>query len=298
MLESLLICCKLYISETRNSATLKFIEQAAKQHPAAVIINKFEDEVYNRVRYTLVSTFDATPLRNAVFDMVKAASESIDLEFHSGTHPRLGVVDDICFHPLGRASLDQAAEIARSLALDIGQKLQIPVYLYGAADEEGRTLDGIRRELGYFVPNSDGNQWTGGLAVEMLPFEPDAGPLQPSPAKGIVAIGAMRWVGTYNVPVWSTDIEAVQMIAKKVSERGGGLKSVQTIGVAHGEDCIEVACYLLDPSIVGADQVQREVERLASEEGFEVGDGYFTDFSQEKLVEKYFKSVNCDQTRK
>lgn len=128
MLKAMLTCCKLYISESRNAAALELIEQAPKAHPKAVIINKFKDEVYNRVGYTIVSQlsllFDATPLRNAVFDMVKAAFESIDLELHSGSHPRLGVVDHICFHPLGQTSLDQAAVVAKSVAIDIGHKLQ------------------------------------------------------------------------------------------------------------------------------------------------------------------------------
>lgn len=130
MFKSMLACCKLYISESRNPTSLALIEQAAKAYPEAVVINKFKDEIYNRVGYTLVSPLttdslsDVTPLSNAVFEMVKAAFESIDLETHSGTHPRLGVVDHICFHPMAKASLDQAAGIAKSVAADIGHKLQ------------------------------------------------------------------------------------------------------------------------------------------------------------------------------
>ncbi|CAD5179089.1 unnamed protein product [Musa acuminata subsp. malaccensis] len=302
MFKSMLACCKLYISESRNPTSLALIEQAAKAYPEAVVINKFKDEIYNRVGYTLVSPLtmdslsDVTPLSNAVFEMVKAAFESIDLETHSGTHPRLGVVDHICFHPMAKASLDQAAGIAKSVAADISHKLQVPTYLYGAANEGGRTLDSIRRELGYFKPNSDGNQWTGGLRAEISGLKPDAGPLQSSLAKGVVVIGATRWVDNYNVPVWSTNIEAVRKIARKVSERGGGLESVQAMGLAHGAYCTEVACNLLNPSITGADQVQHQVQKLASEEGFKVGEGYFTDFSQEKIIEMYFESISCDST--
>lgn len=130
MLKSILVCCKLYISESRNSLALESIEQAAKLCPEAAVINKFKDEAYNRVGYTLVSYFDTTllpdvtPLKNAVLSMVKAAFESINLELHSGTHPRLGVVDHICFHPLVQDSLDRAAGIAKSVAAEIGHKLQ------------------------------------------------------------------------------------------------------------------------------------------------------------------------------
>lgn len=130
MLSKMLACGKVYISESRNRAALESIERAAKQFPEAAIVNKFIDVTYNRVGYTVVSRLtpkpsqDPCPLKDAVFSIVKAALETIDFELHSGTHPRLGVVDHICFHPLAHASLDQTAVVAKSLAADIGSKLK------------------------------------------------------------------------------------------------------------------------------------------------------------------------------
>lgn len=296
MLKLMLACCKVYISESRNRAALESIEQAAKLFPGVAIVNKFEDATYNRVGYTVVSKLapeslpDSSSLKHSLFAMVKAAFGAIDLELHSGSHPRLGVVDHICFHPLGISSLDQVAGIAKSLAADVGSGLQVPTFLYGAAHQEQRPLASIRRKLGYFKPNSNGNLWVGGLTSESLPLIPDAGPAQVSKPKGVVVIGATRWVDNYNVPVFSTDIEAVRRIAKQVSGRGGGLPSVQAMALAHEAGTIEVACNLLDPSKVGRDRVQEEVERLATEEGMSVGKGYFTDLSQEKIVETYMSS--------
>ncbi|KAA8526424.1 hypothetical protein F0562_008373 [Nyssa sinensis] len=295
MLKLMLACCKVYISESRNKVALESIERAAKLFPEAALINKFEDETYNRVGYTLVSKLSSKPsshscpLRSAVLAMVKAAFEAIDLELHCGSHPRLGVVDHICFHPLGHASLEQTAGIAKSLAADIGSSLQVPTFLYGAAHAEGRTLDSIRRELGYFKPNFSGSQWAGGLQSESLPLNPEEGPSQSAQAQGVIVIGATRWVDNYNVPVFSTDIAAVRRIAKRVSGRGGGLPSVQAMALAHGEDVIEVACNLLEPTRVGGNQVQHKVEQLAVEDSMAVGKGYFTDLSQEKIIESYLK---------
>nr|CCH47206.1 similar to formimidoyltransferase-cyclodeaminase-like [Lupinus angustifolius] len=378
MLKSILGCCKLYISESRNKSALESIERASKLFPNAPIVNKFEDVVYNRVGYTLVSELHPNPalpssepchLISAVLAMVKAAFETIDFELHSGTHPRLGVVDHICFHPLADASLDHAAETARCLATDMGSSLKgkvlsrcllfflwnyaalvaftqlafvfkgelasfelssisllsmtnfiittlstnkvtmepslvgyhdsefnimiikflvVPTYLYGAAHEEGRTLDSIRRTFGYFKPNSSENQWIGSQEYS-LPLKPDNGPAQLNPAKGVVVIGATNWVDNYNVPLLSSDISAVRRIAKRISGRGGGLPSVQAMALAHGDDVIEVACNLLDPKKVNGEIVQQEVERLAKEEGISVGRGYFTDFSQEEIIQSYLK---------
>ncbi|KAH7842766.1 hypothetical protein Vadar_008957 [Vaccinium darrowii] len=277
MLKSMLACCKVYISESRNKAALDSIERAAKLFPQAALINKFEDETYNRVGYTLVSkltpdpSLGVCPLKSTVFAMVKAAFEAIDLESHCGSHPRLGVVDHICFHPLGCTTLDRMAVLAKSLAADIGSTLQVPTFLYGAAHEEGRTLDLIRRELGYFKPNFSENQWAGGPKSESLPLKPDEGPSHAVQSKGTVVIGATPWVDNYNVPIFSTNIGQVRRIAKRVSGRGKGHPSVQAMALAHGEDVIEVACNLLDPSKVGGDLVQLEVERIAGEEGLAAG---------------------------
>ncbi|KAJ3696000.1 hypothetical protein LUZ60_001377 [Juncus effusus] len=294
---SMIICCKLYISEARNTSVLKSIEEVAKLHPEVVLINNYKDEVYNRVSYTLVShsntnaLLDATPLKNAVFGMVKTALEKIDLTSHCGAHPRLGVVDHIVFHPLGETKLDQVAELCRSMAAEIGKKLQLPIYLYGAAHPEGKTLEIIRKELGYFHPNFEGNQWKGDLNTDISLAKPDEGPTELSPSKGLATIGATPWVGTCNVPIHTENTELVKQIARNISEKGGGLKSVQAIVVVYGENSCEVACYLLDPLRVGLEQVQNEVERVCSELGLVVGKGYMTNLLPDKVLDSYLKAV-------
>lgn len=295
MLKLILACCKVYISESRNKFALESIERAAKLFPEARIINKFEDESYNRVGYTLVSKLcqnscsNLCPLKDAVFAMVKSALEEVDLNMHHGSHPRVGVVDHICFHPLANTSLEQVASIARSLATDIGTNLEVPTFLYGAAHERGRTLASLRRELGYFKPDTHGNIWAGGPNSQHLPLDPDEGPNQVNRSQGVILIGTTKWVDNYNVPIFSTDISAVGRIAKCVSERGGGLPTVQAMGLAHGKGLTEVACNLLDPSKVGGDKVQHEVERLANGEGLVAGTGYYTDFPEGKIVDTFLE---------
>ncbi|CAK9151373.1 unnamed protein product [Ilex paraguariensis] len=299
---SMLLCCKLYISESRNKEALDSIERAAKLDPETVTVNKFEDRAYNRVRYTLVSyvAHDGTgcpiysPLQQTVLAMAEAAYEAINLELHSGAHPRLGVVDDIVFHPLARASLEEAAWLAKTVAADIGNRFQVPVFLYAAAHPTGKALETIRRELGYYRPNFMGNQWAGWAQPEVLAENPDEGPNTVSRARGIAMIGARPWVATYNVPIISIDVSAARRIALLVSARGGGLPTVQTLGLVHGEDSTEIACMLLEPNQIGADRVQSRVEMLAEQEGLDVEKGYFTDFSPEMITEKYMKLISAE----
>lgn len=130
--QSMLLCCKLYISESHNRSALDAIERAARHDPESVIVTKFDDRAYNRARYTIVSyvVHDCTgsavysPLQQTVVAMAEAAFDAINLETHTGAHPRLGVDDDIVFHPLAHASLDEAAWLAKAVALDIGNRFQ------------------------------------------------------------------------------------------------------------------------------------------------------------------------------
>lgn len=132
MKQTMLLCCKVYISESRNEAAMDVIEGAARRDPETVIVNKFKDDHYNRVRYNLVSyvVHDAsgrpiyTPLQQSVIAMAEAAYGAINLNSHTGAHPRLGVVDDIVCHPLAQASLDEAAWLAKTIAADIGNRFQ------------------------------------------------------------------------------------------------------------------------------------------------------------------------------
>lgn len=105
-------------------------------------------------------------------------------------------------------------------------------------------------------------------------------------------IGARPWVTLYNVPILSTDVSAARRIARRVSARGGGLPTVQTLGLVHGEDSTEIACMLLEPNQVGADRVQSRVEMLASEDRIDIERGYFTDFSPAMIIERYVKLVS------
>ena len=124
------MCCKFFVSESRNNATLNAIERAARSNPETVIVNMFHDRAYNRARYDLVSyvLHDCTgnpiysPLHQTVIAMAEATFNAVNLEFHEGAHPRLGAVDDIVFHPLGHASLDEAAWLAKAVAADIGNR--------------------------------------------------------------------------------------------------------------------------------------------------------------------------------
>lgn len=131
-----LACCKLYISDSGNLRAIESIERAARGQSQAPLLHVFNDKDYNRVGYTLAGSlpsqlealvsrsFPPLPLRTSVSEMVRAAIAGIDLQEHSGTHPRIGVVDHVSFHALGTASLEEVGSLARTVAADIASQFE------------------------------------------------------------------------------------------------------------------------------------------------------------------------------
>nr|CAB3494086.1 unnamed protein product [Digitaria exilis] len=296
------ISCKLYISESRDAMAVDAIERASKSDPQVLVVSQFGDCHYNRFRYTLVSyiTDDDTageviysPITKVLLAMIEAALSTINLESHSGAHPRIGVVDDLSFHPLGEATMEDAASLAKQVASDIGNGLQVPVFLYAAAHSAGKSVGAIRRELGYYRPNYKDNQWSGSILPDVLQVKPDVGPSRVSHKRGATTVGVTPWIENYNVPILSKDVATVRRITRRVSGRGGGLPTVQALALFHGNDCTEIAC-LLDPDHVSTYQVQKVVEEIAREQGLEVEQGYPTDITKEAMLDKYLKIAFAD----
>lgn len=108
------------------------IDRAGRSDHQVVVLSKCEDCLYNRVRYTLASIINGSstgevidsPIRKVLMAMIEAAFSTINLESHSGAHPRIGVVDDLAFHPLGQATMEDAASLAKLVASDIGNVFQ------------------------------------------------------------------------------------------------------------------------------------------------------------------------------
>ena len=96
-------------------------------------------------------------------------------------------------------------------------------------------------------------------------------------------MGALPWLVNYNIALETPDLKVARRIARKVSERGGGLPFVQSMALPHAEGVFEVACNLLDACVSSPEAVHEMVVRLAAEEGVGVGKGYLTGKSPEEI---------------
>ena len=305
----------VYVSEGKDADAVNVLETVAEnacQQHGTRVLNVFRDDEYNRTGFTLGvgvtsvaghATPSVEPLKQSALALTEQALKTIDLRNHSATHPRCGAVDHISCHAVGDAPDDLAAQLAKSLGEGIGDRLKVPVLLYGLASSTGTQLADLRRKYGYFRRTSQDVGWSGAHRVEDGQVEADYGPSTIPPESGILMLGATRWVCNYNVPIVlgkcrvdadAADALAVaRRLARQLSERGGGLPGVQAMALTHMIDdmgsTIEVACNLLDPSTCGPDAVQAEVERLFGEEGefgWTVKRGYVANLTPEDMLEQ------------
>jgi glutamate formiminotransferase len=224
-------------SEGRNKDVVEDIVATVRNTPGVTVLDYSHDYDHNRA----VLTFAGAPndVGEAAFRLAKRAAELIDMEKHTGGHPRMGATDVIPFVPVTGVNMAQCVELAQSVGKRIGEELQIPVFLYedAATSPARKNLADVRR-----------GQYEG--LKELIKTEerrPDFGPQAMHPKAGAVAVGARRPLVAYNVNLDSADIEVAKKIANALREKTGGLKNVRAIGLfLEDRNQVQVSMNLLN----------------------------------------------------
>jgi len=216
-----LIECVPNFSEARRPEIIKEIESAIDSVEGTVILDRHLDHDHNRT----VITFVGPPIavEEAAFLGISRAAELIDLDQHSGEHPRIGATDVVPFIPISGASMEECVEIARRLGQRVGEELHIPVYLYEAAATrpDRKNLENIRRGEYETLKEEIGKE---------PDREPDFGPQQLGSA-GATVIGARPFLIAFNVYLATDDVSIANKIARAVRHSSGGLRFVKALGM-------------------------------------------------------------------
>ncbi len=179
------------------------------------------------------------------------AAELIDLTRQEGVHPRIGSADVIPFVPISGIKLEQCALLARQTGLEIWRRYGVPVFFYAAAAArpDRANLEDVRR--GQFEGLRD-------AVRQDAARRPDLGGPGLHPTAGACAIGARKFLVTYNLYFDSSDVSLVRTIAREVRAASGGLKGVSAMGVlAHGRT--ELSLNITDVQATPISQVYRAV---------------------------------------
>jgi glutamate formiminotransferase / formiminotetrahydrofolate cyclodeaminase len=213
--------CIPNFSEARRPEVVEQILAAITAVPEVCLLDHSSDTDHNRT----VVTYAGSPaaVEEAAFQAIKKAAELIDLDQHTGWHPRLGATDVVPFVPISGVSMEECIAMARHLGQRVGDELGIPVYLYEyAALKPARTgLETIRKGQYEAIKEEIG------VKPER---DPDYGPKK-LPKAGAVVIGARDPLIAFNMYLTTDDVSVADKIARAVRHSSGGLRFVKGMGV-------------------------------------------------------------------
>ena len=254
-----LIECVANFSEGRRGDVIESIVRAIAATPGASLLGYESDVDHHRAVVTFVGAPD--PVAEAAFAGIARAAELIDLERHSGQHPRIGAADVVPFVPLRGTDMGACVQLARRLGARVGEELRLPVFLYerAALQEANRNLADIRRG-GYE-----------GLKRSILtgaPPQPDFGPRALGRAGGCV-IGARELLIAFNVFLATDDVTVARRIARRIRASSGGLPHVKALGVlARGQ--AQVSMNLTNYRVTSIARVVMAIEDEARRRGVDI----------------------------
>ena len=242
-------------SEGRRPEVVAAIRDAIANGDGVTVLDVSSDASHNRTVVTAVATTDAAV--DAAFRGIARAAELIDLNAHSGEHPRIGATDVCPFIPLEGATMDDCIALARALGKRVGDELGIPVFLYerAATRPDRENLADIRR--GEFEQAK--------VDIGVNPNRvPDFGPNHVHATAGATVIGARPFLVAFNVYLGGAEnVPVARDVAKAVRASSGGLRYVKGLGL-EVDGQAQVSMNLVDtektPVYRAFEMVKREAE--------------------------------------
>ncbi len=210
--------CVPNFSEGRDLAIIEQITTAIKDVEGVTLLDVDPGADTNRTVVTLVGSPDEVV--EAAFQGIKRASEVIDMTQHSGAHARMGATDVCPFIPVSGLTMEDCAELSRTLGKRVGEELGIPVYLYeySASTPERQNLANIRQ--GEYE----------GLADKLKDphWKPDFGQASFNPRSGATVMGARKFLIAYNINLNTRDQKKATDIALEIREAGRNARDPKT----------------------------------------------------------------------
>jgi len=297
-----LIECVPNFSEGRDPAKVDALVGSMSAVAGVYVLDREMDADHHRSVVTLAGEPDA--VAEAVLRGVGKAMELIDLNHHTGAHPRVGAADVIPFIPIHGVTIEDCVALARRVGKEIWSRYRIPVFFYEAAATrpDRVNLENVRR--GQFE----------GLRDELKrnhERQPDIGEPKLHPTAGVTVVGARKFLIAYNVNLNTPDVSIANKIAKAIRYSSGGLRYVKSMGVElKARNLAQVSINLTDfeqtpmhrvyemvkreAARYGAIPVGSEIVGLIPKKAIEMAADYFLqveNFSPEQIFENKLESA-------
>jgi glutamate formiminotransferase len=237
------------VSEGRDAG---LVAEIARSFDAR-LLGVHSDPDHHRSVFTLAG--EPGRLAPGVLAGAAAAIRLIDLRRHRGIHPRVGALDVAPIVYLSDSERGAACAEALVLADLLGERLGLPVFLYGEL-AGGRTRAQLRR----------GGPEELGRRIEAGELTPDFGPRRLHPSAGAVLVAARPPLVAFNVELAPpATIDQAKAIAERIRESSpGGLPGVRAIGLwLEQRGVAQVSTNLEDYRLAGPAEVLAAIARDA-----------------------------------
>ena len=114
-------------SDGRNGDIIALLENAVRDTNSAELLDTEMDYDHNRSVITAVVTLENAA--ELAYRLIKIAAENIDMNVHTGVHPRFGATDVMPFIPLEDTTMDECIKISHDVGKLVGDGLGIPVFM-------------------------------------------------------------------------------------------------------------------------------------------------------------------------
>jgi glutamate formiminotransferase / formiminotetrahydrofolate cyclodeaminase len=253
MPQPILECIPNY-SEARRPDVVEAIMSSITSVEGVALLDRHSDLDHNRTVLTFVGP--PVAVEEAAFRSIAKAAELINLDHHTGEHPRIGATDVVPFVPISGLTMQDCVQIANHLGQRVGVELNIPVYLYeeAATRPERTNLENLRR--GQY----EALKQEMGVKPER---DPDFGPKAVGPA-GATVIGARQPLIAYNVYLANDDVSIAQKIARAIRYSSGGLRYVKALGLlveGRAQVSMNLTNFHKTPVALVVETIRREAAR-------------------------------------
>ena len=250
--------CIPNFSEGRDAQKIDLIAKAIASVDGVAVLDRTMDADHHRS----VITFAGEP-QGVMLAAIRAAAtavELIDLNHHSGEHPRMGALDVLPFVPIKNVTMEECVDLARKAGERIAEELGIPVFLYEQAATRPDRVDLANVRRGGFEA----------IREEILfhpDRKPDFGPRQIHQTAGAMAVGARNPLIAFNINLATEDLVVAKKIAKAVRGSSGGLQNVKALAMQlknrhQAQVSMNLVNYEATPIFRAFDLVRREAERF------------------------------------
>ncbi len=255
-----LIECVPNISEGRRPEVVAACVDAVASVEGVKVLHFTSDYDHNRTVITFVG--EPQKVVEAAVRLCSKASELIDLNKHSGEHPRMGAVDVCPFISVKNVTAEEVVEVAKTAGRRIFEEIGIPVYLYekAATAPHRQNLAEVRK-----------GQFEGLDEKTRLPeWQPDYGTGY-HPTAGITIVGAREFLIAFNIELDTDDVEIAKKIAKTIRFSSGGYPCVKALGLMlHETNTAQVSINFTDYKTTSLYTVVDKVREEAAKYGTSV----------------------------